>query len=57
VVSNTTFLQVQRHGQAKKYTARVVAAAHDADLAILTVDDPQFFQGITPLPFGALPEV
>jgi S1-C subfamily serine protease len=57
VVSNTTFLQVQRHGQAKKYTARVVAAAHDADLAILTVDDPRFFQGITPLPFGALPEV
>jgi S1-C subfamily serine protease len=31
VVSDATFLQVQRHAQAKKYTARVVAAAHDAD--------------------------
>jgi S1-C subfamily serine protease len=57
VVSDHTFLQVQRHGQAQKYTARVAAVAHDADLALLSVDDPGFFTGITPLPLGPLPEV
>jgi hypothetical protein len=51
------FFQVQRHGQAKKYMARVAPVAHDADLVLLSVDDPDFFTGITPLPLGPLPEV
>ena len=57
VVSDQTFLQVRRHGQARKYTARIVAIAHDADVALLTVDDPAFFAGVTPLSLGPLPQV
>ncbi|HMP90542.1 MAG TPA: serine protease [Kiritimatiellia bacterium] len=56
VVSYQTFVQVRRHGDARRYTARVVNVSHEADLAILTVDDPDFFEGITPLELGELPE-
>lgn len=56
VVGDETFIQVRRHGDPKKYRARVESVSHDADLAILTVDDPAFFQGTVPLEFGELPE-
>lgn len=55
VVSNLTYLQVRREGDPKRYLASVQAVSHDADLALLTVDDPSFFQGITPLELGELP--
>jgi S1-C subfamily serine protease len=57
VVSDQTFLQVRRTGRARKHTARVVAVSHDADLALLAVDDPAFAEGVTALEFGELPEV
>jgi len=56
VVSYETFVQVRRHGDAKRYQARVVNVSHEADLAILTVDDPDFFAGVAPLALGELPE-
>lgn len=56
VVSNVTFLQVRREGDPRKYPASVVAVSHDADLALITVDSPAFFEGITPLRLGGLPE-
>ena len=57
VVSNSTFIQVRAHGSAKRYEARVAAISHEADLAILAVDTPAFFDGITPLEIGKLPEL
>jgi S1-C subfamily serine protease len=57
VVSDHTFLQVQINGQAVKYNARVAFISHDADLALLTVDDPSFFNGVTALDLGELPQV
>lgn len=57
VVSDHTFIQVKKNADAKKYTAKVVAIGHDCDLAVLSVDDPEFFDGITPLEFGGLPEL
>jgi S1-C subfamily serine protease len=57
IVSDQSFLQVRRHGDAKKHTARVVAVSHAADLALLTVDDSAFFAGVAPLEIGELPEV
>jgi S1-C subfamily serine protease len=57
IVSDQSFLQVRRHGEAKKHTARVVAVSHAADLALLAVDDAAFFTGVTPLELGKLPEV
>lgn len=55
VVSDRTFIQVRRYGQAHRLPARVVAIAHAADLALLTVDDDTFFEGIAPLELGDLP--
>lgn len=56
VVNYQTFVQVRRHGDARRYQARVLNVSHAADLAILTVDDPDFFEGIPPLELGELPE-
>ena len=56
VVANQTFIQVRLHGDAKRYNAAVQQISHDADLALLTVEDEAFFEGVTPLEFGELPE-
>jgi S1-C subfamily serine protease len=57
VVSDHTFIQVRLHGQSQKYTAKVIAISHEADLALLTVEDASFFSKIKPLKFGELPEI
>ncbi len=57
VISDQSFVQVRRYGEPKKYKARIIAVSHAADLALLTVDDPVFFEDVTPLAFGELPEV
>ncbi len=57
VVANQSFLEVQRYGQRKRYIAKVFAVSHQADLALLKVEDNDFFSGVIPLEFGALPQV
>jgi len=57
VVANQAFLEVQRYGERKRYIAKVYAVSHQADLALLKVDDKAFFKGVVPLKFGSLPEV
>ncbi len=56
VISDETFVQVRRYGDAKRYTARVLSVSHAADLALLTVDDPEFFKDVKTLDFGELPK-
>ena len=56
VVGNQTFLQVRKYGDTQRFTARVVAVSHLTDLALLTVDDEQFFEGEPDLSLGELPE-
>ena len=55
VVSDQTFLQVRLNGRAEKQIARVLFVSHEAELALLTVKSPSFFEGITPLRFRELP--
>ena len=55
VVSDETFIQVRRYGQSRRIPAKVVSVSHAADLALLTVDDPDFFEGVQPLDLGVLP--
>ena len=55
VVSNTRYLTVERDGDPNKYPARVVFVAHDCDLALITVDSPEFFKNMVPLGFGESP--
>lgn len=57
VVANHTFIEVERYGERKRYMAEVEFVSHQADLALLKVQDKSFFQGVKPLNFGTLPEV
>lgn len=56
-VAYHTSVQVRKHGVAEKFTARVLAIAHDCDVAILTVDDDRFWSGVTPVTFGPVPNL
>jgi len=57
VVANHTFIEVERYGQRKRYIAKVISVSHQADLALLKVEDKTFFSGVKPLTFGTLPNV
>ncbi len=57
IVSDQMFIQVRKSGEAKKYIAEVEIVAHECDLAILTVKDDSFFDGIKPIEIGSLAEV
>ena len=57
VVANQAFIEVQRYGQRKRYIAQVYAVSHQADLALLKVENKDFFEGVIPLKFGTLPAV
>lgn len=57
VIADATFLQVQLAGQPDKVTARVLAVAHETDLALVEVP-ARIFEGVAPLtvaPLNALP--
>lgn len=56
VIADARYIQAQKHDDPKKYLARVEFVSHAADLAILKVEDENFFKGIKPLSFGKLPE-
>ena len=55
VVAHHTHVQALKPGDSKKYTARVLHVDHDTETALLTVDDPAFFEGTVPVRFGELP--
>ena len=50
-------IEVRRPGLQKKFAARVQHIDHGCDLALLVVDDPAFFKGVTPLEIGDLPRI
>src|SRR2546428_10974697 len=57
VVSNSRFLTVERDSDPNKYPAKVLFVAHDCDLALITVSDPNFFKNMRALQFGGIPEL
>jgi S1-C subfamily serine protease len=57
VVSNSRFLTVERDGDPNKYPARTLFVAHDCDLALITVDAPNFYKNMIPLKLGGIPEL
>ncbi len=57
VVSNARFITIEKENDPKKYIATVEHIAHDCDLALLKVDDPDFFKYTKPLPIGGIPEL
>ncbi len=57
VVSDQIFVQVLKDGDTQKYTAKVLAVAHDCDLALLKVEDPEFFKGTRAVTFSEIPSL
>ena len=57
VVSDSRMLLVNKISSPKPFLADVVAIAHDSDLALLKVRDPEFYQDLRPLEFGGIPEL
>jgi S1-C subfamily serine protease len=57
VVSNARLLTVEKENDPKKYVATVEHIAHDCDLALLKVGDPDFWKDTKPLEIGGVPEI
>ena len=55
VVANASYVQAQKHNDPRRYLGRVVFISHDADLALITVDEPGFFSDLKALTVGSLP--
>ncbi|TGK83261.1 serine protease [Leptospira noumeaensis] len=57
VVSNAKFMEAQRNNQTEWYELKVLFVAHDCDLALLEVPDPEFYKDSNFLELGDLPEL
>ncbi len=57
VISNARFIKVEKDNDPKQYVAKVEFVAHDCDLAILKIDDANFFKNTIPLQLGGIPEI
>jgi S1-C subfamily serine protease len=57
VVSNARLLTVEKENDPKKYVATIEFIAHDCDLAILKVEDSEFWKDTKILEIGDVPEI
>ena len=55
VVSDGVFIQVKKSSDPEKYIAHIKWISHEADLALLEVEDTSFFEGMKALRLGNLP--
>ena len=55
-MANASYVQAQKHNDPQRYQASVEFVSHEADLAIITVDEPGFFSDLQALTIGDLPE-
>ncbi|GMN45835.1 hypothetical protein TIFTF001_015023 [Ficus carica] len=54
-VEHYTQVKLKKRGSDTKYLATVLAIGTECDIAMLTVDDNEFWQGVSPVEFGDLP--
>jgi S1-C subfamily serine protease len=57
VIADATFVQVQKLSDPNKYIAKVESVCHDADLAVLRVENARFMEDVTPAELGELPSL
>lgn len=50
-------VKVKRRGDDRKFVAKVLAVAFECDIAMLTVEDEEFYEGVEPVTFGSLPNL
>ncbi|MCL7025312.1 hypothetical protein MKW94_027239 [Papaver nudicaule] len=48
-------VKVKKSGSDVKYLATVLAIGNECDIAMLTVEDDEFWEGVSPIEFGPLP--
>ncbi|KAL5561572.1 hypothetical protein UlMin_031319 [Ulmus minor] len=56
-VEHDTQVKVKRRGDDTKYVAKVLARGVDCDIALLSVENKDFWEGAEPLEFGRLPHL
>ncbi|XP_047307811.1 protease Do-like 2, chloroplastic [Impatiens glandulifera] len=54
-VEHSTQVKVKRRGDDTKYVAKVLAKGVECDIALLSVESKEFWEGAEPLQFGGLP--
>ncbi|XP_068306380.1 protease Do-like 9 [Pyrus communis] len=54
-VEHYTQVKLKKRGSDTKYLATVLAIGTECDIAMLTVDDNEFWEGVSPVEFGDLP--
>jgi S1-C subfamily serine protease len=57
VVDAAVAIELKRAGGSVSYPARVAFISHEADLAMLTVEDAGFFRGTRPIRLGQMPKL
>ena len=57
VVNHATTVHVRRPGNPKKFPGVVRCIGHQVDLALLSVDDADFWEGLEPLEFSEIPQL
>ncbi|KAI3861281.1 hypothetical protein MKX03_017412 [Papaver bracteatum] len=50
-----TQVKLRKRGSGVKYLAKVLAIGDECDLAMLTVEDDEFWEDVSPVEFGSLP--
>ena len=53
----SSLIQVKKRNEEKKYVATAMEIGHECDLAILTIDDDNFWRDLQPLEFGEVPNL
>ncbi|KAL4419940.1 hypothetical protein ABPG75_007038 [Micractinium tetrahymenae] len=56
-IDHHTQVKVKRRGSDTKYVAQVLAMGVECDIALLTVEDESFWEGLEPVSFGGLPHL
>ncbi|KAF2282904.1 hypothetical protein GH714_043324 [Hevea brasiliensis] len=54
-VEHYTQVKLKKRGSDTKYLATVLAIGTECDIALLTVNDDEFWKGVSPVEFGQLP--
>ncbi|KAK4801453.1 hypothetical protein SAY86_021940 [Trapa natans] len=54
-VEHYTQVKVKQRGSDTKYLAKILAIGTECDIAMLTVEDNEFWEGVSPVDFGDLP--
>jgi S1-C subfamily serine protease len=55
VVESAVGIEVKRADASERFAGKVVFMSHDADLALVEVEDPRFFEGAPAVPIGDMP--